>query len=599
MSNKIDGVLKKLRLYGFVKLLPYIRPCRRNIIIAVASGILHQLFSISGSAMAAYLVGAALSGAGSEVIKPFLLALGILVTLRAAMYYSDMWFAHEAAFRILAAFRAKLYQAVERVAPAYLLNKRSGELASTLMADVEVLEWFFAHTAGAFLIAVIVPVIILIVMGLIYPLLPLVLLPWIFLVFSIPLWLRKKADRQGKVTRERLAEVNAETVDGTQGIREILSFNFEQGFLARLKHYTGLLYQSQIIYGKRLGAEGALLNAAVSLTLLCVLAVSALLIIKGEMAFYWQPVVIILSVYIFAPVVDICSMGRNFGIILAAADRVFAVLESREVVEDRGQKTVACLKPVIDFDRVFFRYGENLPYVLNNVSFQVKEGETVALVGHSGVGKTTSINLLQRFWDVEKGKITIADTDIRDLSLEHLRSLITIVPQEIYLFNISLRDNIRLGRREATDAEVEKAAEAALIHDFIMGLPEGYDTCAGERGLQLSGGQKQRIAIARAILKDAPILIMDEAMSSLDTENERLVQLSLNNLRKGRTTLIVAHRLSTFRNADRLVVLKDGKVAETGRHEELLKKKGYYARFIAVQQRESGTAPNLPAAGIS
>jgi ATP-binding cassette subfamily C protein CydC len=283
-------------------------------------------------------------------------------------------------------------------------------------------------------------------------------------------------------------------------------------------------------------------------------------------------------------------MGRNFGIILAAADRVFRVLESKPVVEDRGRESIQGLRPVIDFQRVSFRYGENLPLILNDVSFQVREGETVALVGDSGVGKTTCINLLQRFWDVQEGRIAIDSADIRDLPLEQLRTLITTVPQEIYLFNMSLWDNIRLGKPDASDAEVEEAARAALIHDFILGLPDGYDTSAGERGLQLSGGQKQRIAIARAILKDAPILILDEAMSSLDTENERLVQASLNNLRRGRTTLIVAHRLSTFRNADSLVVLKDGQVEEIGSHEELVQKKGYYSRFISVQQRNTGVA---------
>lgn len=589
MESKWDMLLKRIKLYGFVKLLPYIRPCRRNILIAVTCGILHHLFSISGSALAAYLIGAALTGAGQDLIKPLLWALGALVTLRAAMYFADMWFAHEAAFRILADLRLKLYHAVERVAPASLLNTRAGELSSTLMADVEVLEWFFAHTAGTFLVAVAVPVIILIGEGMIHPLLPPVLLPCIFLVFSIPLWLRQKADRQGKETRERLAEVNAETIDGVQGIREILSFTFERAFLARIGHFSRSLYQSQIAYGKRLGAEGALLNAGVSLTVLCVLAVSAFLALDGQLAAAWQPVVVILAVYIFAPVVELCSVGSNFGIILAAADRVFAVSESKPVVEDRGREAVQGLKPVIDFSRVCFRYGENLPLILNDVSFRVKEGETVALVGDSGVGKTTCINLLQRFWDVQEGQITIDSVDIRDLPLEHLRSLITMVPQEIYLFNLSLRENIRLGRPEASDAEVEKAARAALIHDFIAGLPDGYDTCAGERGVQLSGGQKQRIAIARALLKDAPVLILDEAMSSLDTENERLVQASLNNLRRGRTTLIVAHRLSTFRNADRLVVLKDGQVVETGSHEELVKKRGYYSRFVSVQQRDTGT----------
>ena len=590
MDSKWDLFLKRIKLYGFVKLLPYIRPCRRNILIAVVSGILQHLFSIFGSALAAFLVGAALTGAGPDLIKPLLWALGALVTLRAAMYFSNMWFAHEAAFRILADMRLKLYQAVERVAPAALLNTRAGEMSSTLIADVEVLEWFFAHTAGTFVVAVTVPAIVLIVQGMLHPLLPLVLLPWIFLVFSIPLWLRKKADQQGKETRERLAEGNAETIDGVQGIREILSFTFERSFLSRLGHFSRSLYQSQIAYGKRLGAEGALLNAGVSLTMLCVLAVSAFLVIDGQLAAAWQPVAVILTVYIFAPVEELCSMGRNFGIILAAADRVFRVLESKPVVEDRGRESIQGLRPVIDFQGVSFRYGENLPLILNDVSFQVREGETVALVGDSGVGKTTCINLLQRFWDVQEGRIAIDSADIRDLPLEQLRTLITTVPQEIYLFNMSLRDNIRLGKPEASDAEVEEAARAALIHDFILGLPDGYDTSAGERGLQLSGGQKQRIAIARAILKDAPILILDEAMSSLDTENERLVQASLNNLRRGRTTLIVAHRLSTFRNADRLVVLKDGRVEETGNHEELVQKKGYYSRFISVQQRNTGVA---------
>jgi ATP-binding cassette subfamily C protein CydC len=585
-----DTFLKRIRLYGFIRLLPYIRPSRRNILIAVASGISHNLFAISASALAAYLVGAALTGAGPEIIKPLLWALGALVTLRAAMYFSEMWFAHEAAFRILADLRLMLYQVVEQVAPAALLSARAGDMSSTLIADVEVLEWFFAHTAGTFLVAVAVPVIILIGEGLIHPLLPLVLLPCIFMVFSIPLWLRKKADQQGKETRDRLAEVNAETIDGVQGIREILSFTFERAFLSRLGHFSKSLYQSQIAYGKRLGAEGALLNAGVSLTVLCMLGVSAWLVIDGQLAAAWQPVVIILAVYVFSPVVELCSMGRNFGIILAAADRVFRVLESEPVVEDSGSRPVQGLKPVIGFEHVYFRYGENLPLILNDVSFRVEEGETVALVGDSGVGKTTCINLLQRFWDVQSGRISIDSVDIRELPLEQLRSLITMVPQEVYLFNTSLRENIRLGRPEASDAEVESAARAALIHDFITGLPDGYATSAGERGLQLSGGQKQRIAIARAIIKDAPILILDEAMSSLDTENERLVQASLNNLRHGRTTLIVAHRLSTFRNADRLVVLKDGRVEETDSHEELLRKGGYYSRFVSVQQKDAGAA---------
>jgi len=259
-------------------------------------------------------------------------------------------------------------------------------------------------------------------------------------------------------------------------------------------------------------------------------------------------------------------------------------MESKDIVRDEAHRIPAvAIKPEVRFNNVCFRYREDLPDVLSGVSFTVGEGETMALVGHSGVGKTTCINLLQRFWDVGKGQITIGGIDLREMPLDYLRSLITIVPQDIYLFNASILENVRLGRPDATREEVEEAARAAHIHEFITALPEGYDTVAGERGLKMSGGQKQRVAIARALLKNSPVLIMDEALSNLDTENERLLQESINNLRHGRTTLIVAHRLSTFRDADKLVVLNKGRVMETGTHTELLRKGGYYSSFISSQ----------------
>ncbi|MEW5954434.1 MAG: ABC transporter ATP-binding protein [Bacillota bacterium] len=552
--------------------------------ISVGSGTLHHLFAIISTAMAAYLVGLAAMGAEKEHILPLLPGVALLVILRVIMYFSDMWVAHEVAFRILVELRVKIYQAVERVSPAYLLNMRSGELASTLMSDIEVLEWFFAHTAGTMLVALLVSVITLIMLGFIHMLLPLVVIPWVILLFSVPFWLRAQADRQGKDTRVKLAEINSEAVDAVQGLREIVSFNYERGFLDRLKLYSDRLGNSLYLYGKRLGFEGCLLNTFSSLAMISVLGMSAYLIVSDRMEFSWLPVAVIISANIFVPVLEISNMARNFGIIVAASDRVSSVMESKDLVRDqaRNMPEVAII-PEVRFDNVHFRYREELPDVLSGVSFTAGEGETVALVGHSGVGKTTCINLLQRFWDMGKGQITIGGIDIREMPLDYLRGMITIVPQDIYLFNASILENIRLGRPEATREEVEEAARAAYIHEFISGLPEGYDTIAGERGAKMSGGQKQRIAIARALLKNSPILIMDEALSSLDTENERLLQESIKNLRRGRTTLIVAHRLSTFRDADKLVVLNSGRVMETGTHTELLRKGGYYSSFISSQ----------------
>ena len=231
-----------------------------------------------------------------------------------------------------------------------------------------------------------------------------------------------------------------------------------------------------------------------------------------------------------------------------------------------------------------FRYATDLPAALEAASFSVEPGESVALVGHSGAGKSTCIHLLMRFWDVTDGAIMIGGHDVRAFPQSALRELIAWVPQDVYLFNMTIRENIRLARPDAGDAEVEKAARAALAHDFIMRMPHGYDTNAGERGVRMSGGQRQRIAIARALLKDAPILVMDEAVSNLDSENERLLRAAMARVRAGRTSLVIAHRLPTIRGADRIVVLENGRAVESGPHDSLLAAGGVYADLVASQQ---------------
>jgi ATP-binding cassette subfamily C protein CydCD len=308
------------------------------------------------------------------------------------------------------------------------------------------------------------------------------------------------------------------------------------------------------------------------------------------------PLLTLLAQASFVPVSEIAKIGKELADSLASARRLFAVEDEPVPVVDGPGATLAHGMsgdgtPLIRYEGVSFAYGSDEPLALRQVSFAIMPGQTVALVGRSGSGKTTTAHLLMRFWDPVEGKIVLGGHDLRDFGLDELRRRIALVSQDTYLFNTTVRDNLRIGRPEATAEELIEAARQANADEFISRLPDGYDTIIGERGVQLSGGQRQRLAIARAILKDAPILILDEATSHLDSENERLVHQALKRLMAGRTTLMIAHRLSTVREADNLVVLDDGVVVEQGTHEALLQKGGIYARLVAMNE---GEAPGQP-----
>jgi ATP-binding cassette, subfamily C, bacterial CydC len=291
----------------------------------------------------------------------------------------------------------------------------------------------------------------------------------------------------------------------------------------------------------------------------------------------------VLAATTFQPVIAVTEAARDLNLVLAAAARIDALLSAPAPVVDRvSHGPERPIEPRVRFADVRFRYAPELPHAVSGVSLEIAPGETVALVGHSGAGKSTCAQLLLRMWDVCEGAITIGGHDLRDFPQEDLRQLLTLVPQDAYLFNISLRENIRLGRPDASDDDVRAAARAALADEFISALPDGYDSVAGELGARLSGGQRQRIAIARALLKDAPILVMDEAVANLDAASEQEVTAAMAAARHGRTTLVIAHRLSTIRSADRIVVLDHGRVLEAGT-QGALASHGAYRRLVAAQ----------------
>ena len=566
-------------------------PHRWLLLAAVLSGIAHHLVVLASAGVGAWVVSHAITGASADELRGGLIALGLLLPLLAVTPWLESYLAHVAAFRVLADVRGRVYAAFDRLAPGYLLQRRSGDLGSAAIADVEQLELWFAHTLSPLVSAATVPVAALTALAVFHPALALALAPALVALALVPAWLRRRAQAQGAELRARLGELNAEAVDTIQGLRELITSGAGERQVDRLAVQDGRLLEAKLAHARRSGLEHAVTNALTTIGLLAVLLTAALLVTSGGLAATFFPVAVVLAATTFAPVVAVTDVARDVNLVLAAAERIMTILTTPPPVTDRvTAPPPGPIEPRVAFTNVRFRYGPALPDAVTDVTFDIAPGETVALVGHSGAGKSTCASLLMRLWDVDAGSITIGGHDIRDFPQDDLRRLITLVPQDVHLFDIPLIENIRLGRPEATRDEVIAAARAAQADEFIRGLPDGYDTLPGELGARLSGGQRQRIAIARAILKDAPILIMDEAVSNLDTESEQEVAAAMASVRRDRTTLIIAHRLSTILTADRIVVLENGRVADSGTHQELIERPGPYTRLMAAQLTGSGRA---------
>lgn len=575
---------KSTRLINTLRLIRSMKPYRTELICTLINGFGKHLSSIGTAVCVSFMVALAMQGKLQERMKILSIVLGACILLHALFYYGEMFLGHDVAYKVLRDFRIRIYDKLETISPAYLLRRHSGQLGATLMGDVELLEWFLAHTVGSFVSAFFVTALLFAFLAQIHVVLAVMMFFFGITVFMTPFLFRKKADEQGYCVREAMADSNAVTIEGIQGLREILTLNGLERYKQKNREKMQHLYEEQFQFGKRTGTENMMMQLLLGSFTVFIMLVTAAYIAVGKLEFSVYPVVVMLSGLLFAPIIEVCTYARNLGNVFAAADRVQCIFDEKPVVEDQGQKEIKDINAYrIEFDCVSFRYENELPEVLHQISFTVEQGETVALVGHSGAGKSTCGNLLLRYWDPEQGQIRIGGVDIRELSIDTLRNVTSAVLQDVYLFHLSIRENIRLGRPGATDEEVEVAARTAYAHEFIISLPDGYDTVTGERGFQLSGGQRQRIAIARAILKNPPILLMDEAVSNLDTENEVLIQKALQEQAQNRTTLIIAHRLSTIRTADRVVMLEKGKIAGIGTHEELLVGNAQYRQLVQSQ----------------
>ena len=564
------------------RLFQLVRPWRGELALTFLLGLAHHSSIIGLSVISALLVGQVITGGDLTVL---LVLLGVFVPLAAFFTWAESWVAHDLAYRLLAEMRVDVYNKLDPLTPAYMVRRRSGDLVSIVGGDVELVEFFFAHTITPAFVAILVPAGVLATLAFVAWPIALVLSPFLLAVAISPFMAQKRSEGLGDELRSQLGDVHAHMVDSIQGMREISAFGQGPARTAEMVDNSWRFAHFQLRFLKERAFQIGFIEGMTALGGLAVLTMGAWLMTEGEISRPQLILSVILSVAAFAPISDIARTIKQLMETLAAARRLFVVHdEPVPVVDGPGvQAHENGLSPAISFDHVGFSYGHGEAQALHGVSFDVQAGQTVALVGRSGAGKTTCANLVMRFWDPGEGHVRLSGHDLRDYELDDLRRQIALVSQDTYLFNASIRDNLRLGKIEASDSEIEAAAQQANAHEFITAFPDGYDTLVGERGMQLSGGQRQRISIARAILKNAPVLILDEATSHLDAVNERQVRQALETLMAGRTTVVIAHRLSTIRDADRIVVLDNGHAVEQGSHHDLLASHGLYSQLVATQ----------------
>jgi ATP-binding cassette subfamily C protein CydCD len=488
------------------------------------------------------------------------------------------------AYALLADLRISLFARLDALGPAYLLRRRAGDLVALATQDVETVEYFFAHTVAPAAVAVLVPAAVLATLGWVAWPLALALLPFLAWAALSPLRGRARIDRLGSEARATLGALGAHVTETIQGLADLQAF---QAVGRRRQGFAGLLDSYRV---RRLALLDDLARAGVGLEVatglggLAVAAAGAWMVQAGRLEAGLLPLLILLAIAAFLPVSEIAQVGRQLADTVASTRRLRVVERAQPSVrpgtrEPARQDGGAAIR----FQEVTFTYPGRARPALAGLDLSVPPGATVALVGPSGAGKSTIGNLLLRFWDPDQGAVLLDGVALPELTLDGLRRHVALVAQDTYLFNDTLAANILLARPGATPAELDQAITRAALAEFVAGLPEGLATRVGERGVQLSGGQRQRIAIARAFLKDAPVLVLDEATSHLDAISEAQVRAALAALMRDRTTLVIAHRLSTIRDADLILVLQDGRVAEAGRHEALLAAGGAYARLVRRQ----------------
>ena len=516
------------------------------------------------------------------IIKLALLMVG-LVLLEAYCNFFIAYQGHIMGAKMEYDMRNEIFAHYQRLSFNFFDDQKVGQLMSRVTNDLFEISELFHHGPEDIVISIIKFIGSFAILASINIKLTLVAFAIIPFMFAYAYFFNKKMKQAFKRNRAKIADINATIEDNLSGIRVVKSFANEEAEMEKFRDGNSRFVETKRSSYLYMGGFHSGLGAFMTLINIIVIVAGAVFITKGIV-----DVTVLITFLLYVnnftePVRKLINFTETFQNGISGYERFLEIMSIEPAIKDKEDAIEKNdFKGDVAFKDVSFRYNDKNDYVLNHVTLDVKAGEYVALVGSSGAGKTTLCSLIPRFYDVTDGSICVDGVDVRDLKLKSLRNSIGIVQQDVYLFAGSIIENIRYGRPGATDEEVYEAAKKANAHEFIMGLPEGYDTDIGQRGIKLSGGQKQRLSIARVFLKNPPILIFDEATSALDNESEKVVQDSLETLAADRTTFVIAHRLSTIRNAERILVLTEDGIAESGTHKELMEKQGVYYNLYNI-----------------
>jgi ATP-binding cassette, subfamily B, bacterial MsbA len=571
---------------NFKRVLHYCAPYWWRIALAALASL--AVGSIDGSI--AYLVEPVLKRifSGKDMLIFSLLPVGVILLfiIKGVCRFANDYFMRTAGQLTVQDVRNEIYSHTMRLGLGYFTRQPTGALMSRVTNDVTMMQegvgsvvtGLFRDTFSAAAL-----------LGVVFyrnwqlALITFVVIP----LTAVPAQtIGKRIKKNSKLGQGKMGALNSILQETFSGIKVIKAFGLEERETQKFRATNADLYSTLRKSIKYDGLSTPIMEFITSFGVATVIWIGGTSVMNGKMTASEFFSFIAAMILVYTPLKRLIGTYNTVQRAMGAAERVFELLDEQPEIRDvPGAVELGRVKGEVEFRQVSFSYGDE--DVLRNVSLKAKRGEVIALVGPSGGGKTTLVSLITRFYDPTEGTVLVDGHDIKQVTLESLLQQVALVDQETILFNDTIANNIRYGKSDATDDEVEQAARAAYAHDFILQLPEGYQTNIGDRGLRLSGGQRQRICIARAILKDAPILILDEATSALDTESEQMVQAALNNLMVNRTTFVIAHRLSTIVHADRIVVLEKGRVAEMGAHDSLVSQGGLYSRLHGMQFREA------------